>query len=174
MRLEDSTLNYCIMCFCKVCQGLLSELADSWGWYSLSMDGKYPPFSSNGANFVVWLMLTLIVNSIKLIQFIWSFWLGWISVLNICPIKWFICSVIPSVWGWNDVDMRSLAPRSLCSSLHHSEVNFESLSLTMDLGSPCSHTISRMYIPDNCDAIILVCMGTRHTILVILHTTTHR
>ncbi len=48
----------------------------SCGWYSFIIVGRYPLFSSNGTNFVVWLMLVLIANSVKLTHFIQSFWLG--------------------------------------------------------------------------------------------------
>ncbi len=38
--------------------------------------------------------------------------------------------------GWNEVDMSSFAPIRRCNSFQNLEVNFESLSDTMDSGSP--------------------------------------
>jgi hypothetical protein len=72
------------------------------------------------------------------------------------------------------MDIKSLVPRILCNSCHHFEVNFVSQSLTIELGSPCSHMISHWYIHDNSDAFILVWTGIRWTMLVIWHIITQR
>lgn len=103
-----------------------------------------------------------------------SFWSASTIDRKIWPIERFTRSVIPSVWGWNDVDIRSFAPSKWCTSRHHRDVNFESLSETMDLGSPCNFTISFTKIHDNCDAVIVVFTGIRCTREVILQMTTHR
>jgi hypothetical protein len=72
------------------------------------------------------------------------------------------------------VDIRSLAPNILWSFLHHFDMNFESRSLMIKLGSPCRWTISLRYIQESSVAVIFVCTGMRCTILVILQMTTHR
>jgi hypothetical protein len=65
------------------------------------------------------------------------------------------------------VDIRSRDPNILCNSFHHREVNFESQLLIIELGSLCSQTISLRYIHESSEALILVCTGTRCTILII-------
>jgi hypothetical protein len=72
------------------------------------------------------------------------------------------------------MDIKSLVPRILCNSHHHFEVNFMSQSLMIELGSPCSCTISHWYIHNNLDAFILVWTGIRWTMLVIQHIITQR
>ena len=78
-------------------------------------------------------MLQLIANSSIghfSTQFLWS---AFTVDLRICPIEQFTRSVASSVSGWNDVNIRSLAPNSRCTSRHQREVNFESLSETIDI-----------------------------------------
>jgi hypothetical protein len=97
-----------------------------------------------------------------------------IDALRICPIFLFIHSVWPSVCGWNDVNIRSFTPSILWSSFHHYEVNLESQSLTIKLGSPCNWTTSCKYFQDSSLAVMIVCTGMRCTMLIIWHTTIHR
>ena len=81
-------------------------------------------------------MLELIANSSIghfSTQFLWS---AFTVDLRIWLIERFTRSVVPSISGWNDVDIRSLAPNRRCTSRHQREVNFESLSETIDLGRP--------------------------------------
>ncbi len=172
-------LDYCIMCVCEVLQSCSRKLADAWcyrRWFAYLL---YHRRHKSAVHFkcaypVVLLMLALMANSVMSIRMSQSFWSGHSSARNICPIDLFIRSVRPSVCGWKDVDISSLAPSILCSSLHHLEVNFGSLSLTIVLGKPCSLTTSRIYIPDKSLAVIVVCTGIKCTMVVIRQTTTHK
>lgn len=62
----------------------------SCGWYSFSINSRYPPFNSNRANWVIWPMLAFITNLVMSTRAIQSFWLRWISTWNICPMDQFI------------------------------------------------------------------------------------
>ena len=93
--------------------------------------GMYPWFSSNGVNPVVALTLLFSANSTighLSAQFFWS---SLIIILRIWPIEWFARSVVPSIWGWNAVDMGSLVPMSLCSSHQNMDMNLVSWSNTI-------------------------------------------
>ena len=100
------------------------------------MEGIYPPFNSKGAYLVVADMLAFMANSVISTRSTQSFWLCLTIEQNICPTLRLVHSVCQSVWGWNEVDIRSFAPNILCNSPHHLDVNLESLSLTIELGSP--------------------------------------
>ena len=116
----------------------------SLAFTSFIIVGIYPQFILKGASLVASPMLELIANSIIGHHCTQSFWSGLIRDLNICPMDLLAHSVAPSVCGWNDVDMSSFVPKSRCSSRHHFDVNLGSRSLTIDDGSPWSHTISHM------------------------------
>ena len=100
------------------------------------MEGMYPPFSSKGAYWMVPNTLALMANLVRLTLSIQSLWLDHTTMWNIWPTLRFACSVWPSVWGWYEVDIRSLVCNILCNSCHHLDMNFESQSLTIELGSP--------------------------------------
>jgi hypothetical protein len=59
--------------------------------------------------------------------------------------------------GWLSDD-RARLDKKICNNL---DVNLGSLSLTIDLSSPCRQTISLQYIHDSLDALILMWMGMR-------------
>jgi hypothetical protein len=75
----------------------------------LIITGIYPLFISNGTNPIMLLMLELITNLINRLFLTQSLWSGSIIALNICPMDLFLLalSVIPSICGWNDVDISS-------------------------------------------------------------------
>ena len=101
---------------------------------SILIWGMYPWFSSNGENPVVVLTLLFSANSTighLSAQFFWS---SLMIILRIWPIEWFARSVVPSIWGWNAVNMSSLVPISLCSSCQNVDVNLVSRSDTIDSG----------------------------------------
>ena len=98
--------------------------------------GRYPWFSLNRVNLVIVLMLLFSANSTIGHLAVQSFWSSWMIILRTCPIEQFTCSVVPSICGWNTVDMSSLVPMSLCSSCQNVDVNLVSWSNTIDLGTP--------------------------------------
>ena len=59
------------------------------------------------------------------------------------------------------MDMVNFVPIRLWNSLHHFNMNFKSLSLTIEFGSPCNQTTSLKYFHDSSLAVILVCVGIR-------------
>src|SRR6266481_3808655 len=87
-------------------------------------------------------MLLLSANSTIGHKAAQSFWSLQTMVCNTWLIEQLACSVAPSICGWNTVDIRSLVPISQCNSFQNLEVNFESLSDMIELGTPCSLTIS--------------------------------
>src|SRR6266481_6325987 len=87
-------------------------------------------------------MLLLSANSTIGHKAAQSFWSLRTMVRNTWLIERLARLVAPSVCGWNMVDIRSLVPISRCSSFQNLEVNFESLSDTIESGTPCSLIIS--------------------------------
>ena len=68
--------------------------------------------------------------------------------------------------------MRSHCPSNLLNSVQKRDVNFASLSETIDSGKPCSLTISLTYISMISFAVASVHVGMRWTIFVIRQITT--
>src|SRR6202040_3768540 len=94
--------------------------------------------------------------------------------LRICPTERLAHSVAPSVCGWNAVDINSLMPNNRWVSFQNLEVNFESLSDTIEWGNLCKRTTSLMYNDASSEAVVVVLIGIRCTIEVNLQMTTQR
>ena len=68
--------------------------------------------------------------------------------------------------------MSSLVPRDFCSDCQNREVNLLSLSEIMDIGTPCSHTISQMYVRASFSILSVSFMGRKCADFVNLSTIT--
>ena len=108
-------------------------------------------------------MLLLMVNSTIGHLPNQSFWSFDTTVHSIWAIDLLACFVAPSVWGWNAVDMRSLLPNSLCSSLQNMEVNLVSRSDTIDSGIPWSLMTSFSINHATPLVVTIIIVGTRCT-----------
>src|ERR1700720_1689340 len=93
---------------------------------------------------------------------------------RICLTEQLARSVMPSICGWNTVDINSLVPNNRWVSNQNLEVNFESLSDTIEWGNPCKWTTSLTYNDASLEAIVVVLIGIRCTIKVNLQMTTQR
>ena len=141
----------------------IAKMVKEWGNIKREKYGswQYPWFSSNGVNPVVALMLLFSANSTighLSAQFFWS---SLMIILRIWPIEQFAYSVVPSVCGWNAVDMSSLVPMSLCSSCLNMDMNLVSQSDTIDSGTPWSLTTSLRNSHATSFAVTHIIVGTR-------------
>ena len=102
-----------------------------------------------------------------------SVWLGCTTILRICPMDQLANSVAPSIWGWNAVDILSFVSRIWWTSCQNFDMNFESLSDTINSGMPWRWTISLMYFHANSMTMVVVFTGIRWTINVRWHMTIH-
>src|SRR6202040_4430046 len=93
---------------------------------------------------------------------------------RICPTEQLARSVMPSICGWNTVDINSLVPNNRWVSFQNLEVNFESLSDTIEWGNSCKWIISLTYNDVSSEAVVVVLIGIRCTIEVSLQMTTQR
>ncbi len=165
---------------CADCKLSRAFCAKSWtpvnsdGGINVTICGKRLYMSSNGANPVVLFTLELIVNSVIGIFNVQSCWSGHIVALSIWMTLCIIHSVCPSVCGWNAVDNFSFTPNSWCSSIQNKDMNLESQSETINVGSPCSHTMWFMNSFASSMVFIVVLIGTKCTCNVKQHITTQR
>src|ERR1700720_2724446 len=93
---------------------------------------------------------------------------------RICLTEQLARSVAPSVCRWNTVDINSLVPNNRWVSFQNLEVNFESLSDTIEWGNSCKRTTSLTYNNVSSEAIVVVLIKIRCTIEVNLQMTTQR
>src|ERR1700722_975088 len=93
---------------------------------------------------------------------------------RICPTERLARLVVPSVCGWNTVDINSLVLNNWWVSFQNLEVNFESLSDTIEWGNPCKWTTSLTYNDASSEAVVVVLIGIRCTMEVNLQMTTQR
>src|ERR1700720_112680 len=93
---------------------------------------------------------------------------------RICPTERLASSVVPSICGWNTVDINSLVSNNQWVSFQNLEVNFESLSDTIEWGNSCKRTTSLTYNDVSLEAIVVVLIEIRCTIEVNLQMTTQR
>jgi len=82
--------------------------------------------------------------------------------------------VCPSVCGWNAVDSFSFTPNSQCNSVQNMDVNFVSLSETIDIGSPCNQTMWFKNLYASSRVFVIVLTGIKCTCEVKWHITTQR
>ena len=87
---------------------------------------------------------------------------------------WFIRSVWPSVWGWNDGDSRRFRFIMEARDFQKREVKIDPRSETRDWGMPCRRMTLSRNMRANSGASVVLRQGTRWVIFVRRSTKTRR
>src|SRR5258708_7912509 len=136
--------------------------------------GMCPYISSKGAYPIDLFALEFNANSVMGNWSTQSHWSGHTVAHMIWMIVLIIHSACPSPWGWKEVVIFSLTPSKQCSSVQNLDMNLESLSETIDFGSPCRWTtfFRNSYVSSK--ALVVIFIGTKCTCEVRQHTITQR